>query len=443
MQAVIMAGGKGTRLAELTKGEIPKPMVLVAGKPLLLWQIEHLKENGITDIILVIGYLGEKIKEYFGDGEKFGVHIRYFEEETPLGTAGAFYYLKEMLQNDESCDFLMMSGDLLFDIDFDRMIRFHKEMKSAATLFVHPNGHPFDSDLLVLDENDRAVRFDSKHNTRDYWYDNCVNAGIFVFDKRICDRVPEPVKCNLENDIIKKMIEDGEPVYGYRSPEYVKDVGTVERVNQALADIERGVISGKCLRQRQKCIFLDRDGTVNQYRGLVYREDDFELESCALEAIRKINASGRLGIIVTNQPVVARGLCEIEDVKNIHNKLATLLGREGVYLDDILFCPHHPDKGYPEENPAYKIPCKCRKPKTGMVTKAAERYNIDLSESWMIGDTTMDIEMGIRAGMRTALVLTGEAGMDRKYDVKLDLVCKDLVEAVETILRLEPRNRNN
>lgn len=443
MQAVIMAGGKGTRLAELTKGEIPKPMVLVAGKPLLLWQIEHLKENGITDIILVIGYLGEKIKEYFGDGEKFGVHIRYFEEETPLGTAGAFYYLKEMLQNDESCDFLMMSGDLLFDIDFDRMIRFHKEMKSAATLFVHPNGHPFDSDLLVLDENDRAVRFDSKHNTRDYWYDNCVNAGIFVFDKRICDRVPEPVKCNLENDIIKKMIEDGEPVYGYRSPEYVKDVGTVERVDQALADIERGVISGKCLRQRQKCIFLDRDGTVNQYHGLVYREDDFELESCALEAIRKINASGRLGIIVTNQPVVARGLCEIEDVKNIHNKLATLLGREGVYLDDILFCPHHPDKGYPEENPAYKIPCECRKPKTGMVTKAAERYNIDLSESWMIGDTTMDIEMGIRAGMRTALVLTGEAGMDRKYDVKPDLVCKDLVEAVETILRLEPHNRNN
>lgn len=437
MQAVIMAGGKGTRLAELTKGEIPKPMVSVAGKPLLLWQIEHLRENGITEIVLVIGHLGEKIKEYLDDGKKFGVHIRYFEEETPLGTAGSFYYLKKMLQHDKSDDFLMMSGDLFFDIDFDRMIHFHRERKSAATLFVHPNGHPFDSDLLVLDENDRAVRFDSKHNVRDYWYDNCVNAGIFVFDKGVCDRVPKPVKCNLENDIIKKMIEDGEPVYGYRSPEYVKDVGTVERVNQALADIERGVISGKCLRQRQKCIFLDRDGTVNQYRGLVYQEDDFELEPCAIEAIRKINSSGRLGIIVTNQPVVARGLCEIADVKKIHNKLATLLGREGVYLDDILFCPHHPDKGYPEENPIYKIPCECRKPKTGMVAKAAERYNADLAESWMIGDTTMDIEMGIRAGMRTALVLTGEAGMDKKYDVKPDLVCRDLLEAVETILRLE------
>ncbi len=217
MQAVIMAGGKGTRLAALTRDEIPKPMVPVAGKPLLLWQVERLKENGITDLIMVIGHLGEKIQEYFGDGSQFGVEIQYFVEEVPLGTAGSFYYLKDMLKEDT---FVMMSGDLMFDIDFDRMVRFHREKKSAATLFVHPNGHPHDSDLLVLDENDRAIRFDSKHNVRDYWYDNCVNAGIFVFDKLICDRVPEPVKRNLENDIIKGMIDDGIPVYGYCSPEY-------------------------------------------------------------------------------------------------------------------------------------------------------------------------------------------------------------------------------
>lgn len=434
MQAVIMAGGKGTRLAALTKDEIPKPMVLVAGKPLLLWQVERLKENGITDIIMVIGYLGDKIREYFGDGSTFGVRIQYLVEETPLGTAGSFYYLKNMLQDDT---FVMMSGDLLFDIDFARMVQFHKEKHSAATLFVHPNGHPFDSDLLVLSGDGRAVKFDSKHNVRDYWYDNCVNAGIFVFDRKVCDYVPEPVKRNLENDVIKGMIENGEPVYGYRSPEYVKDVGTVERVAQALKDIERGFISEKCLRQKQKCIFLDRDGTVNQYRGLVYKEEEFELEPCAMEAIKKINESGRLGIVVTNQPVVARGLCEIEDVVNIHKKMATLLGREGIYLDDILFCPHHPDKGYPEENPLYKIPCECRKPKTGMLKEAAQRYNIDLAKSWMVGDTTMDIQTGVNAGMRTALVLTGEGGKDKKYDVVPDLVCKDLLEAVEKILSME------
>lgn len=434
MQAVIMAGGKGTRLAALTKDEIPKPMVAVAGKPLLLWQVERLKENGITDIIMVIGHLGEKIQEYFGDGGQFGVRIQYLTEETPLGTAGSFYYLNGLLTDEL---FLMMSGDLFFDIDFGRMVEFHREKHAAATLFVHPNGHPYDSDLLALAEDGRVRRFDSKHNTRDYWYDNCVNAGIFVFQKKICDWVPEPVKRNLENDVLKAMIEAGEPVYGYRSPEYVKDVGTVDRINQALADIERGMISGKCLRQKQKCIFMDRDGTINQYRGFVYKEEDFELEDCAVEAIKKINASGRLGIVVTNQPAVARGLCDIEDVENIHKKLATLLGREGAFLDDIQFCPHHPDKGFPEENPAYKIPCECRKPKTGMIEKAVEKYNIDLAESWMIGDTTMDIQTGINAGMRTVLVLTGEAGKDKKYDVKPDFVCGNLLEAVEKILEEE------
>lgn len=432
MQAVIMAGGKGTRLAALTKDEIPKPMVPVAGKPLLLWQVERLKENGITDIIMVIGHLGDKIQGYFGDGRRFGVQIQYFAEETPLGTAGSFFYLKDMLDDGM---FVMMSGDLFFDIDFERMIRFHMEKHSAATLFVHPNVHPFDSDLVNIDESGRVIKFDSKHNApRNYWYDNCVNAGIFVFNKAICDYVSEPVKKNLENDIIKAMIEAGEPVYGYLSPEYVKDVGTVDRVSQTIADIERGIIAGKCLRNKQKCIFIDRDGTLNQYRGLVYKEEDFELESCAAEAIRKINQSGWLGIVATNQPVVARGLCEIEDVENIHRKMATLLGQEGAYLDDVLFCPHHPDKGYPEENPAYKIPCECRKPKIGMITRAAEKYNIDLSASWMVGDTTMDIQTGVNAGMRTALVLTGEAGKDQKYDVKPDLVCRDLLEAVEKIL---------
>ena len=257
MQAVIMAGGKGTRLAALTKDEIPKPMVEVAGKPLLLWQVERLKDHGITDILMVIGHLGEKIQEYFGDGERFGVRIRYFVEETPLGTAGSFYYLKDMVEE----TFFMMSGDLFFDIDFGRMLAFHEKKKAAATLFVHPNGHPYDSDLLVLDEDDRVRKFDSKHNTRDYWYENCVNAGIFVFNRKICDRVPEPVKRNLENDVIQGMIQDGEPVYGYRSPEYVKDVGTVDRIQQTLKDIERGFIAEKSLSRKQKCIFLDRDGT--------------------------------------------------------------------------------------------------------------------------------------------------------------------------------------
>ena len=138
--------------------------------------------------------------------------------------------------------------------------------------------------------------------------------------------------------------------------------------------------------------------------------------------------------MVTNQPVVARGMCGMADVKEIHRKLATLLGQEGAYLDGIVFCPHHPDKGYPEENPAYKIPCHCRKPEIGMLTACAEAYHIDLSQSWMVGDTTVDIQTGLNAGTHTALVLTGETGKDGKYDVQPQHIGADLLDVVKQII---------
>lgn len=167
----------------------------------------------------------------------------------------------------------------------------------------------------------------------------------------------------------------------------------------------------------------------------MYNEDDFELETDVVEAIKQINHSEWLCIVVTNQPVVARGLCEIEDVENIHRKMATLLGKEGVYLDAVKYCPHHPDKGYPEENVAYKIKCHCRKPDIGMLLESAEEYNIDLKKSWMIGDTTIDIQTGINAGMHTALVLTGEAGKDGKYAVQAEEEGKNLLEVVNKIIK--------
>ena len=418
MQAVIMAGGKGTRLKAVTKDEIPKPMVPILDKPLLEWQIDRLKENGITDIIMIIGHLGHKIVEYFEDGKKFGVSIQYIEEKEPLGTAGAFYYLKDML-NDKY--FLLVFGDVFFDIDLERMRKFHESNNAVATLFVHPNVHPFDSDLVTTDDSDRIIAFDSKNNVRDYWYDNCVNAGFYILDKSICDLVTEPKKTDLEKGILMELVSRNESIYAYKSPEYIKDVGTVDRITKTIEEIKSGFIKSKNLKNKQKCIFIDRDGTINKYKGLVYKEEDFELEDCALEAIRKINNSGLLAIVITNQPVVARGLCEIEDVINIHNKMKTLLGKDGVFVNDVYFCPHHPDKGYPEENPLYKIPCHCRKPDIGMIEECVTKYNIDLGNSWMIGDTTIDVMTGKNAGMRTALVLTGEAGKDGKYDVEPDL----------------------
>ena len=430
MQAVIMAGGKGTRLSSVTKDLLPKPMVDVLGKPLLEWQVECLKQYGITEICFIIGHLGHVIKNYFGDGSAFNFKASYIEEKEPLGTAGALFYLKNWLN---SSDFLLVFGDVFFNIDLDRMVKFHKYNHSVATLFVHPNSHPFDSDLVIMDSESRILKFDSKHNVRNYWYNNCVNAGFYIFNKDICNKIVEPVKTDLEKDILTKMIENGEKIYGYKSPEYIKDIGTVERINAAIHDIQSGFINKRCLTNKQKCIFLDRDGTINKLKGLLADIDQFELEDDVGDAIKLVNNSEWLCIVVTNQPVVARGLCSIQDVEEIHKKMYTLLGVKGAYLDDVVFCPHHPDKGYKGENPLYKIKCHCRKPDTGMLKDCAKRYNIDLSRSWMVGDTTVDLQTGLNAGMHTALVLTGEAGKDGKYDVVADITGKTLRQVIESI----------
>ena len=131
-----MAGGKGTRIASV-KSDVPKPMIPICGKPILEWQIENLKTCGLTDIILVIGYLGNVIQEYFGDGSKFGVSINYFVEDVPLGTAGALFKMPELTE-----DFLLMCGDVILDVDFNRFIEFHKKNNAWASLMAHPNGHP-------------------------------------------------------------------------------------------------------------------------------------------------------------------------------------------------------------------------------------------------------------------------------------------------------------
>ncbi len=431
MQAVIMAGGKGSRLAAITKNEIPKPMVPLLDKPLLLWQVEKLKEYGCDHITMIIGYLGQSIVNFFGDGSRLGITIDYIEEKEPLGTAGSFYYLKDKITEPY---FFLIFGDVFFDIDMDRMLSFHKEKNAALTLLAHPNAHPYDSDLITTDKSDRVVGFDSKNNTRDYWYDNLVNAGIYVLNSDICNKVKEPVKTDFEHDIIADMIQKGEAVYAYRTPEYVKDVGTVDRIEKTIEDIKSGFIEKKNLKNKQSAIFLDRDGCINVEKSFLYNIDDLELYPYAAEAIKKINSSGRLAIVITNQPVIARGECSIKELEEIHKKLKTLLGRQGAYVDDIYYCPHHPNKGFEGERIEYKIKCHCRKPEIGMLEAAADRYNIDLASSWMIGDMTSDVKTGENAGTHTVLLKSGVAGSDNRFEVKPELVCDNLLDAVGKIL---------
>lgn len=423
MIAVIMAGGRGTRIESINK-EVPKPMIEILNKPILEYQIEVLKKQGILDIILVTGHLKEVIKEYFKDGKEFGVNITYIEENEPLGTAGALYYLKDKIKE----DFLLLNGDIIFDIDINKFYKAHKETNGLVTILTHPNSHPYDSGIIFANENKQVTRWLTKEEERHY-YKNRVNAGIHFISNKLLERFKELKKLDLDRDILKPLILEKE-LYIYDSPEYVLDMGTPDRYFKAIEDIKNHKVEEKCFINKQKAIFLDRDGTINKNVGFLTNIDDFSLIDGVSEAIKKINESGYLAIVITNQPVIARGEVTFDELNEIHNKMETLLGNDGAYLDGIYYCPHHPDQGFDGEVKELKIKCECRKPAPGMILKAAKDFNIDLSKSYMIGDSKMDIRCGKNANVKT--ILLNEELND--LNVEPDLVCYNLKDAINKIL---------
>jgi len=440
-QAIILAGGAGTRLKDRL-GDLPKPMIPIAGKPLLEHQVELAKSHGFTDLVFFVHYRADLIEKHFGDGSKWGVRIRYVTEREPLGTAGAVLAGSELLAD---C-FIVLYGDTMVNVDLGRLWRAHETAKADATLLLHPNDHPLDSDLVEVDANSRVLAFHNRPHPEGRWFQNLVNAGLYVLEKapllRHAETITNPASriTDFGKDIFPAMVRGGAMLLGYNSPEFIKDIGTPARYDRVCAQFANGTIARSSLATPQRAVFLDRDGTLVHDRDCLRSADGIELLPGVATAIHDLNHLAWRTVVVTNQPVIAKGWCDEAELQRMHNKMETLLGLEHAFLDRIYFCPHHPDAGFEGERRELKIRCDCRKPGIGMIQKAVADLNIDLVQSWMIGDTTTDMQTAKNAGLRSVLVRTGAGGGDGKQAATPDFVCDDLQAAVKLILEQDAKH---
>ncbi len=422
MQLVIIAGGKGTRLG---LEDIPKPMVKIRDKPLLEHQIDLAIRYGIKEIFILSGHLSHVIENYFGDGQKWGVKIHHIVEPCPLGTAGCV----KLLQGKINDRFLVFYGDVVMDFDINAFINFDKSYNSIGTTLVHPNDHPFDSDLLEVDEDNKVINVLPKPHVKDKFYQNLVNAAVYIFSPKIFDYIEPNVSQDFGKHILSKLINKGENLIAYSTSEYIKDMGTADRFKQVADDFINGKVARLNKKNKRSAIFLDRDGVINKNLDKQPFTKDFELLSNVSEAVKKINKSEYLSIIVTNQPMIAKGFISFNELHNTHKKLETQLGNSGAYVNRIYFCPHHPEKGFEGEVAELKIDCDCRKPKPGMLLKAQKEFNIDLETSWMIGDSEADMKAGKVVACKTILI--HNKPIESEY---ADYVFPSLYDAVNFIL---------
>ena len=418
-QAVILCGGKGTRLGERSR-DLPKPMVPVGGVPVLDHIMRCLAQGGVRRFVLSAGHLGRVIADAYSQSPVPGCTVETVVETTPRGTAGALHDLRDIL--DER--FVVAYGDVFMDFDAGALIAAHESHRPACTLLVRASDHPEDSHLVVADEGGRVDEFVHRREPGRR-YRNVANAGVYVLDRRVLGFIPPDRPSDFGADIFPALLGRGELVrtHALEAEGYVKDMGTPAR----LAQVEEFIVDRTAAEEARRnprtltTVFLDRDGVLNREVGLIARPEDLTPAAGAGEAVALLNRLGLRCVVVTNQPVIARGLCDEETLKRIHERLREMLAADGGTLAAIYHCPHHPETHHDEGGKVeLRRACRCRKPSPGMIFQASRELGLDLAGAVIVGDRASDIRAGRAAGIRTVLV-GDEAGRAReRADCKPD-----------------------
>lgn len=430
-QVVVLAGGMGTRLAAATGG-LPKALVPVSGRSVLERQLILARDHGVDRALLLLGHGADRIIDWVRQQPVDGLAIDWSVESEPLGNGGALLQTIALLES----RFLVFFADQLMDFDVRRFVAHHAASGNEVSVVVHPNDHPHDSDLLEVDDTGRVTALHRPPHAPERPLRNVVNAATYVLERRSLEAIvaDAPRRVDLARDLLPRMIVAGIRVGAYRSREYLKDMGTPERLAKVERDLESGVVARRLAGRPMPAILLDRDGTVNVEVGRITRPDDLALIPGIGAAINLAHAGGYLVGVVTNQPVVARGDVTFAQLDAIHGRMEMLLAESRAFVDGIYVCPHHPDRGFPGEVADLKGPCDCRKPATGLVEQAAADLELDLPRSWLVGDTTSDVHCARAAGLFSVLVGTGHAGADARFPAAAALRFPDAPTAIEFIV---------
>jgi len=374
-QAVILAGGLGTRMRPLTL-TTPKPMILIHREPFLEYIIELLKKNGIEEVVILTGYLHEQIENYFKDGQQFGLKLKYSYSPAEDKTGTRIRKAKDLLDD----TFLLLYGDNYWPLQLGELLKFYKKMNTKGLITAYSNIDNYTKNNTLVDEKGLVKVYDKSRQTPGL---NGVDIGFFILNKNVLDLFPEE-NFSFEKVIIPKLISQKQ-LAGFLT--YHKYYG--------LSNLERIPVIEDFFKPK-KIILLDRDGVINKKppkAEYVKNWKEFEFLPGAIDGLKLLTKKGYKIIIISNQAGIGRGAMTEGDLKKINGKFLDVCKSKVVDIKAMYHCPHNWDEG-----------CSCRKPKPGMLFKAASDHHFDLTKAIFIGDDERDEQAGQAADCSTILL---------------------------------------
>ena len=419
LQVVVLMGGLGTRLKEHTR-QCPKSLVQVGSVPFFDYELDLLKQWGFRRFLFLIGYQADMIEEYYGDGSKKGVSITYcMDGEKLLGTGGAIRHALPYLDE----DFLLIYGDSFMDINYEESVfRYYKgkETGHQALMTVLKNKDRFDKSNVIVQDG-KIVLYDKHHTVPEMEY---IDYGVCLYERSLFEDYEENVAFDIA-EIQTRLSKEGKLAAHIVTKRFY-EIGSPESLQ------EFGAYTEYRFREAHPAVFLDRDGVLNE---IVYNEDtelfdsaanvsQFRLFPYAAQAVKEIKEMGYYVFVVTNQPSAAKGKTSVCNLYDINTALC-----EQVEVDDVFMCLHYPNALPMSREPYLIKTCDCRKPKPGLLQKAADKYNLDLANSYMVGDSYTDVLAGRAMGVKTVLLGGMRCDVCQRLEYqKPDYILQDLSE---------------